>query len=148
MPASPGIAPPSSPSNNTMRAHCFISRQQISIIPCKKYHKVITRASMSKLYQTHCVCKHFNIKTSKTQWFFNKKLSKSPPARSCGFVLNPPLFKHFCEKGFCEQLFHAFRTSATTVAHVSGPSSLAKNNTKCTCARPPRAHIEILPNTV
>ena len=67
-----------------MRAHVFISRQQISIIPCKKYHKVITRALMSKSYQTLCVCKHFNIKTLKTQWFFNKNFTNFLSARSCG----------------------------------------------------------------
>merc|ERR1712203_842698 len=106
------------------------------------------RARKTKSFQNLRFRNDFNIKTSKTQWFFKQKLSKSHPARSCGFLGNPPLFKHFCKKGFCEQLFHAFRTSATTVAHVPGPSSLAKNDTKCTCARPPRAHIEILPNTM
>ena len=69
-------------------------------------------------------------------------MSKFHPARSCGFVGNPTLFKHFCEKGFCEQLFHAFRTSATTVAHVPGPSSLAKKKHKvhmrAAAARAPR----------
>ena len=29
-------------------------------------------------------------------------------AGSCRFVGNPPLFKHFCQKGFCEQLLNCF----------------------------------------
>ena len=43
-------------------------------ILCKKYHKEHTRAFMSESYRTPCVCKHFNIKTSKTQCFFTKML--------------------------------------------------------------------------
>ena len=59
-------------------------------------------------------------------------MSKCHPARSCGFVGNPTLFKHFCQTGFCEQLFHVLRTSATTVAHLPGPSSLSNNTMRDT----------------
>ena len=37
------------------------------------------------------------------------------------------------------------RTASTTSARLRGPPSLAKNDTKCTSPRPPRAHVEILP---
>ena len=40
------------------------------------------------------------------------------------------------------------RTASTTSARLRGPPSLAKNDTKCTSPRPPRAHVEILPNTL
>ena len=58
-------------------------------IPCKKYNKVHTRAFMSKSYQTHCVCKHFNIKTSKTQCFFTKKLQNSCPGALAEIIRKP-----------------------------------------------------------
>ena len=77
---------------------------------------------------------------------FQKKMSKFHPARSCGFLGNPTLFKHFCQKGFCEQLFHVLRTSATTVAHLPGPSSLSNNTMRDTCARPPREMPKSLKN--
>ena len=48
-------------------------------ILCKKYHRVHTRAFMSKSYQTHCVCKHFNINTSKIECFFINILQNSCP---------------------------------------------------------------------
>ena len=81
MPAKPVLPPPSSLSNNTMRAHFFISRQQISIIPCKKYHKVITRASLLKSYQivpnTLCL-QAFQHKNIKKPLVFQQKLFKFP----------------------------------------------------------------------
>ena len=71
------------PAKNGMRAPSLILKQRISIIPCKKYHKVDTRALMPKSYQTHCVCKDFNIKTLKNQCFFTKNFANFLPARSC-----------------------------------------------------------------
>ena len=97
------------------------------------------RARKTKSFQKLSVRNDFNIQTSKNQWFFNKKMSKSHPARSCGFVGKPTLFKQFCQTGFCEQLF---RTSATTVAHLPGPSSLSNNTMRDTfvfCARTPKS---------
>ena len=80
MPGGPGIAPPpSSLSNNTMRAHFFILRQQISIIPCKKYHKVITRASMpksSKIVPNTLCLQAFQHKNLKKPIVFQQKLFK------------------------------------------------------------------------
>ena len=70
--------PPSSLSNNTMRAPPLILKQRISIIPCKKYDKVDTRALMPKSYQTHCVCKDFNIKTLNNKCFFSHFFCKFP----------------------------------------------------------------------
>ena len=93
------------------------------------------RARKTKSFQNLSVRNDFNIKTSKTEWFFKNKLSKYHPARSCGFVRNPTLFKHFCEKGLCEQLCHVLRTSATTVAQIKFQETLAKNYTKWTFAR-------------
>ena len=58
-------------------------------ILCKKYHKVHTRAFMSKSYQTHCVCKHFNIKTSKTQCFFTIVLQISCPGALAEIIGEP-----------------------------------------------------------
>ena len=75
--------PPSSLSNNTMRAPSLILKQRISIILCKKHDKVDTRALAPKSYQTHCVCKDFNIKTLKNQCFFTKNFANFLPARSC-----------------------------------------------------------------
>ena len=82
-------------------------------------------------------------KHQKTNGFSTKKMSKSHPARSCGFVGNPTLFQHFCQTGFCEQLF---RTSATTVAHLPGPSSLSNNTMRDRFVFSSRAHAEISKN--
>ena len=49
-----------------------------AIIHCKKYHKMHRGALMSKSYQTQCVCKHFNIKTSKPQMLFAQNYYKFP----------------------------------------------------------------------
>ena len=57
------------------------------------------RARQTKSFQNLSFRNDFNIKTSKTKWFFNKKLSKFHPARSCGFLGNPILFSTFLSKG-------------------------------------------------
>ena len=102
-----------------------------AIIHCKKYHEMHTRAFMSESYQTHCVCKHFNIKTSKTQCFLQKNC-KFLPGRSCGNhkktigilrILSNPAIS-------CHRAVH----SRCSVMHP-GRESCAKNTTRATCAR-------------
>ena len=103
-----------------------------AIIHCKKYHKVHPRAFMSKSYRTQCVCKHFNIKTSKTQCFFHNSFANFLPGRSCGnhrktigilrILLNPAISCHRAVQSRC------------SVMHP-GRESCAKNITRATCAR-------------
>ena len=51
------------------------------------------RARKTKSFQNLSFRNDFNIKTSKTQWFF-KKMSKFHPARSCGIFKKPMVFQH------------------------------------------------------
>ncbi|MEC8490511.1 MAG: hypothetical protein VXZ13_16525, partial [Pseudomonadota bacterium] len=75
-----------------------------------------------------------------------KKWSKFSSRALLRILRKHHFFNISVKKGFCEQLFHVLRTSATTVAHLPGPSSLSNNTMRDTFVFSSRAHAEIFKN--
>ena len=74
------------------------------------------------------------------------KSFKNLPARSCRIFKKPMVFEHSCQSGLHGPLSRARRTNSTSSALLPEAPSLSNNTMRRTCARPPRAHVEILPN--
>ena len=94
----------------------------------------ISRCDVKKTYENTSlshpkmlkICPRVHAESFQNQWFFDIPI----------------------QRGFEGNFLRSPRTASTTSARLRGPPSLAKNETKCTSPRPPRAHVEILPNTL
>ena len=110
-------------------------QNQIAIIPCKKYYKVITRASMPKSSKivTNTLClqafQHKHLK--KTNGFSTKNLQISRPRAHAEIIQKPLVSYEFWQ-------IHRFHLTARctrdTPVMRRGHESLAKNTTRATCA--------------
>ena len=106
---------------------------------------------MSKSFQTHCDFNNFKMRCQENIWkhnTFSSKNAENLSPRACWILPKPMVFWHSYPTGLWGQLLRSPRTASTTSARLRGPPSLAKNKVKCTSPRPPRAHVEILPNTL
>ena len=96
------------------------------------------------------VFQHFqhrmSIKHMKTYDFLIQKVSKICPRALAESLKKPMVFEHSCQSGLHGPLSRARRTNSTSSALLPEAPSLSNNTMRRTCARPPRAHVEILPN--
>ena len=88
---------------------------------------------------------HVN-KTYENTTLSHPTIFKNLPARSCRIFKKPMVFEHSCQSGLHGPLSRARRTNSTSSALLPEAPSLSNNTMRRTCARPPRAHVEILPN--
>ena len=85
----------------------------------------------------------------KTQHFLIQKFSKFSkicPRALAESLKKQMVFEHSCQSGLHGPLSRARRTNSTSSALLPEAPSLSNNTMRRTCARPPRAHVEILPN--
>ena len=102
---------------------------------CRNPSKTIGFSSFSASYVNKT---YENIRLS------HPKIFKNLPARSCGIFKKPMVFQHSCQSGLRGPLSRARRTNSTTSARSPEAPSVSNNTMRRTCARPPRAHGEIL----